>query len=585
MTMKNNKLLFVIIVSLGTTAACAQADPCSWTASQLRDTTQKSIGNQNKTEALLLANCLVLKEPDLDSNYILLAMAYLSDSITERNSHSDTLMAIHNFKAALMLRKSYHVANAIGSLFKALGPYPYDSALTYYTQSTIINDDQEEGHRELSAIYEAIADSSYKICSDLVSKIDTLLFQEENLRRQNLFMDADAKSSEIKQARASFNMHLDTTSSFYLLALERINKCIAVASARTRDVITYRKIKVAITLKQNEYSKTPDYSSAISDLKILSTQGDSLLRGNAFYFLGDIYQKNEDLDLAIENYEFAVEADPGSAMYWEAYLRAVNINCARNSKCSGDKEEYALSNLLRLDPDQQAYYFRLGFLYDSLGFNDKKVELYTNAANRFGAAQTYFADWMTDYREVIPEINTLEQFISQYPVQQAKFTPAGPDYYQALRMLGTDYLKIDNFIKAGFVIERLIHFYPDDDSLKMMLSGIYIQEDLLRNSLKLARKGKRQGKDFLDYKLIAFDLQTKDAHMRSRWNYKKAIKQIKKLIDEKHSTSILSPSGPDIEELKAQGRTIYTQIANDFFERKKYKKGKKFMDKVKEFAS
>jgi len=547
---------------------------CSSPITDLRKAVRDSIGQNNKNGALVLGRCLVEREPGLDSNYILLSIAYLCDSIRERNSHADTLAAIQNFEQSLSINNNYFILNGLGKIFFDFGRYPYDSAIFYYTHSVRTNNSQDIGYEGLSRTYESIGDTSYKTCSDLISIFDSISVREELKRRQILFKDADLIHQDLLKARASFNEHVNKLSSYYDSAIIAMDSCIA----RKPGDITYRRRRVALILKINEFKTTQDYSPSIADLRVIATQTDPELAANADYFLGSIFEKEKKYDSAIANYRKAVTVDKDKTIYWEALLKSVKTRCKIDKICSPEDEEYALSNLIRLDPKQAAYYFRLGYLYDSLGFSAKKIALYKNAAYQMGSAQDYFSEWLQNYTAIKPEIDSLENYLSSYPINRKKYEPLPANYFQALHILGVDYFKIDNFIKSGYIIERLITFFPKDDSLKVILASIYLRKDLMRNSLKMARKAKRQGKTFLEYKVLAYNLESKKSNMRSRWRYKKAIKRINSLIAQGQSENYSADSGTTVEDLQEQKRKIYQQISENFYRRGKYRRGKKFCD-------
>lgn len=208
-------------------------------------------------------------------------------------------------------------------------------------------------------------------------------------------------------------------------------------------------------------TRQPDTATATVTEKALTE--DEQRKFEYFLIEASRLKQSGDYDAALEMYEHCLSIDPtsGAVLYEMAYFYTM-LNQA-------DKAQDCFERAVAVNPDNFWYKQTLAAFYQRAGQPDKAIAVYESMATQFPQRSEPLLALVSLYGEKQDNPNVIRT-LDRLEVKEGKSEQFSMEKFRI-------YLQMDSTAHAFNEIEKLVKEYPNDTRYKLILGGVYLDND------------------------------------------------------------------------------------------------------------
>lgn len=208
-------------------------------------------------------------------------------------------------------------------------------------------------------------------------------------------------------------------------------------------------------------TRQPDIATATVTEKALTE--DEQRKFEYFLIEASRLKQSGDYDAALEMYEHCLSIDPtsGAVLYEMAYFYTM-LNQA-------DKAQDCFERAVAVNPDNFWYKQTLAAFYQRAGQPDKAIAVYESMAAQFPQRSEPLLALVSLYGEKQDNPNVIRT-LDRLEVKEGKSEQFSMEKFRI-------YLQMDSTAHAFNEIEKLVKEYPNDTRYKLILGGVYLDND------------------------------------------------------------------------------------------------------------
>lgn len=213
-------------------------------------------------------------------------------------------------------------------------------------------------------------------------------------------------------------------------------------------------------------TRQPDTATATVTEKALTE--DEQRKFEYFLIEASRLKQSGDYDAALEMYEHCLSIDPtsGAVLYEMAYFYTM-LNQA-------DKAQDCFERAVAVNPDNFWYKQTLAAFYQRAGQPDKAIAVYESMAAQFPQRSEPLLALVSLYGEKQDNPNVIRT-LDRLEVKEGKSEQFSMEKFRI-------YLQMDSTAHAFNEIEKLVKEYPNDTRYKLILGGVYLDNDRMNDA-------------------------------------------------------------------------------------------------------